>query len=390
MAALANGDHSQQDTANHTSTNAANGEASKQEAPTQLANGKPAAGKPANDQTKEAGDSKIDFTGEVKPGEDEKAGQDSKVETNGAVEESRERRDAMPSNILEKGIIYFFVRARVSVDNPEGVQDIARTYIILRPLPKGAKLGEGALEDLKNNRLLALPKKVLPKSHRDTFLTFVERAGATIEELKEDFMKGSDYDTKTTGTRHSPAMTPVGEGIYAITTTGRETHLAYMLTIPSDIGEVQEEIGLTTQGSFALSVKNPKQPGPANTNLPHGPEYPEEILEEFRNLRWMPLQPKHLDYAHTQFLLIGSGHGELGHAVDVSAKDEKNDQKITPLEEMETLEAEDEHRVQGLKGTIVVLDRYKKLLTQCSTGDDAVFADLGMSHKEFPKLMTTW
>jgi len=345
-----NADVSQQDTETHNSKDASNGEVPKQKPTTQ-----PADEKPADHKIDEDGTSNMDFTGEVKQAEDENSNQNSKFEINGAVEESQERRDAMPANILEKGIIYFFVRARVSVDHPEGVQDIARSYVILRPLPNGAKLGEGALDDSNNNRLLALPKKVLPKSHRDTFLTFVERAGATIEELKEDFMKGSDYDTKTTGTRHSPAMTPVGEGIYAITTTGRETHLAYMLTIPSSIGEVQEEIGLMSQGSFALSVKNPMQPGPANANLPHGPEFPKEIIEEFRNLRWMPLQPKHLDYANTQFLLIGSGHGGFGHAVDASAKDEKNAQKITALEEMEKLEAEDEHRVEGLKGTLELL-----------------------------------
>ncbi len=76
----------------------------------------------------------------------------------------------MPSTILEKGIIYFFFRGRVGIEEPQGVQDVARSYIVLRPLPLGAKLGEGPLEDLGNNRLLALPKKVLPVSHRDRFM----------------------------------------------------------------------------------------------------------------------------------------------------------------------------------------------------------------------------
>ena len=63
----------------------------------------------------------------------------------------------------------------------------------------------------------------------------------------------------------------------------------------------------------------------------------------------MPLQPKHLNYANAQFLLIGEGSGELGRAVEATAKDQKHE-KETPQEEMEKLEHEDEHRAEGLKG----------------------------------------
>jgi len=168
------------------------------------------------------------------------------------------------------------MRGRVGTDNPTGVLDIARSYIVLRPLPAGAALGDGAIVDMKNNRLLALPKKVLPKSGNDKFLTFVEKAGVSLDDLRKDFMEGSDYSTKTTGTSHSPAVTPIGEGVYAITTTGRESHLVYMLTIPSEIGDVQEEMGLQEKGSFVLSLKNPTASAPANATLPQGPDYPKE------------------------------------------------------------------------------------------------------------------
>jgi hypothetical protein len=69
---------------------------------------------------------------------------------------------------------------------------------------------------------------------------------------------------------------PVGEGVDAITRTNRSTHLVYMLTIPSELGEVQEELGLRSQGSFMVSVKNPERPGPASTRLPQKPEFPKE------------------------------------------------------------------------------------------------------------------
>lgn len=192
-----------------------------------------------------------------------------------AVEESEDRKQSTPSSILEKGIIYFFFRGRVGINEPSDVDEVARSYIVLRPLPHDAKLGEGPIGDNGNNRLLALPKKVVPKSPKDRFMTFVEKPNATVDDIK-NILASSDYVTKTAGSRHTPAAAPVGEGVYAITSTGRESHLAYILTIPGDISEVQNDIGLRQRGSFVTSVKNPQYSGPAGANLPKGPEYPQE------------------------------------------------------------------------------------------------------------------
>lgn len=195
--------------------------------------------------------------------------------TGNAIQETPKREESTPSSILEKGLIYFFFRGRVDIDEPSEVGEIARSYIVLRPIPHGAKLGEGPIGDDGTNRLLALPKKVLPASPKDRFMVFVEKANVALEEIKLT-LASSDYTTKTVGTRHTPSATPIGEGVYAITTTGRESHLAYILTIPSKLSEVQQDIGLRERGSFVTSVKNPKYPGPANANLPQGPEFPPE------------------------------------------------------------------------------------------------------------------
>ena len=205
-------------------------------------------------------------------------GTGSKVaEDESAVENSSKREEATPSNILEKGVIYFFFRGRVGINEPSDVNDIARSYIVLRPLPHGAKLGEGPIGDAGSNRMLALPKKVLPVSAKDRFMTFVEKTKISMDDIKSQ-LSSSDYSTKTAGTRHTPAAAPIGEGIYAITQTGRETHLAYILTIPSELGEVQQEVGLRQRGSYITSVKNPQSSGPANANLPQGAEYPQEYV----------------------------------------------------------------------------------------------------------------
>ena len=218
--------------------------------------------------------SKMDSTGKVELEEVDAKGQSTNSEGD-AVEKSSEREESTPSSILEKGIIYFFFRGRVGINEPSDVGDIARSYLVLRPLPHGAKLGDGPIGDAGNNRLLALPKKVLPVSPRDRFMIFVEKANSSMDDIRTS-IASSDYVTQTAGARHTPAATPIGEGVYAITTTGRESHLAYILTIPSELSEVQRDVGLRERGSFVTSVKNPQYAGPANTNLPQGPNFPQE------------------------------------------------------------------------------------------------------------------
>ncbi|KXT00385.1 hypothetical protein AC578_3356 [Pseudocercospora eumusae] len=314
--------------------------------------------------------------------------------TGEAVEEDKKREEAQPSNVLEKGVIYFFTRGRVGVDDPDSVQDLQRSFFVLRPLPPGGKLTDGAVQDVGNNRLIALPKKVFPRNGKDRFMAFTEKAKVSMDTLKEEFFQGSSYSTQTTGTRHTPEVTPVGEGVYAITSTGGgqgTTHLAYMLTIPSAIGEVQKDLGLADKGtkhyfvkashwshslilisgSFALSLKNPGSSAPVNA-LPNAAEYSKEIIDEFRGRGWMPAVPKHLDYVNSSFLMIGEGDFDKSSNLDPAPKDEKDENKETPQEELEKLEGEDEQRVDNLKG------------------DDTIFADLGVSSKDYPKVLTTW
>ncbi|KAF2218289.1 hypothetical protein BDZ85DRAFT_299655 [Elsinoe ampelina] len=315
------------------------------------------------------------------PHDDVHAQQDDKskpaepfTDTNGgAIEDDKQREEALPSNVLEKGIIYFFTRGRVGIEDIESVTDIQRSYFVLRPLPDGGKITDGAMDDLKNNRLIALPKKVWPKSGKDKFMAFIESAQVSNKDLKENFFQGSEYQTKTVGTRQTPPVTPVGEGVYAITSTGNrgETHLAYMLTVPKEPGELQADMGVASKSSFILSLKNPEVKGPANASLPQKPDFPKEFIEEFNNRSWMPVAPKHLDYPNAQMLMIGEDF-ESGHALEQTKKDENDDKKESPEEELEKLEHEDQIRINNLKG------------------DDTIFDDLGISKKDYPDVATTW
>lgn len=87
-------------------------------------------------------------------------------------------------------------------------------------------------------------------------------------------------------------------------------------------------------------MKNPTVSAPGNVSLPKGAEYPESIMKKFRNLRWMPLEPELLDYVNTQFLVIGEGMGNVEKATEEQQKDENDEKKETPAEEVEKLEDE--------------------------------------------------
>ncbi|KXJ87619.1 hypothetical protein Micbo1qcDRAFT_215458 [Microdochium bolleyi] len=320
-------------------------------------------------EPKESDDDKGTKREDTKPeGEDGPSKPAATTEESTAVQEGE--RPAVPSSILEKGIIYFFFRGRVNIEEPKNVDEIQRSFMILRPMATDARLGEGPIGDAGNSRLIAVPKKVFPTSGKERWIAFVEKTDVSFSALRDEFLSGEDYMTKTAGARHTPAAQPAAEGVYAITTTGRESHLAYMITLPSELGELQGDLGLKEKGSFILSTRNPAYDAPRGTALPEGPDYPKEIQNSFRSLRWQPTTPDHLDYVKSQFLLIGESDG-ISNALE-HGEDGKEDQK--PREELEKLEDEDTHRMQDLKG------------------DDsaAIFADLGARAGDYPKLETTF
>jgi len=158
---------------------------------------------------------------------------------------------------------------------------------------------------------------------------------------------------------------------YTASPTGVIAGLCLVPAVLVSYSEALKESFRSEKDTFAFSRKLRKRslPEPGKTFFGKGPDFPREIQDEFRGLRWMPTQPKHLDYVNTQFLLIGESSG-LEKATEVQVEDENKTD--TPLEEMEKLEGEDEIRVKHLKG------------------DDAIFSDLDLSKNDFPKVPSTW
>ena len=184
----------------------------------------------------------------------------------------------MPSSVLEKGIIYFFYRPRVNVPEAHSVDEVARSFIVLRPTPRGGYLdqGQGPLEAGAKCRLLMLPKKKFPTSGRERDMGFVEKSGQSMKALQDSFITGGSYETSTRGERTLEPAKPYAEGVYAITAERRATHLVYILTIPEKAGDIQKDLGLRDRGSWIVQSKNPKFPGPSYAKLPKEPEYPEQ------------------------------------------------------------------------------------------------------------------
>lgn len=96
------------------------------------------------------------------------------------------------------------------------------------------------------------------------------------------------------------------------------------------------------------------------------------IHEEFRDLRWIPSRPNHLNYDNAQILLIGESSG-IKKALTPQEEDEKAN-KEEPLEVMEELEEEDLKRMKDIPGD----------------SSASIYADLKAHAEDYPKLQTTF
>jgi hypothetical protein len=187
------------------------------------------------------------------------------------------REDIRSFKTLETGLIYFFYRSRVDILGARGINDVARSFIVLRPTPSetASSQSDTSTEFGTKFRLLVVPKKVFPTSGRIKEMGFVEKAGITLKELEKTLIAGGEYKTQTYGARTIPDATLFAKGVYAITSVQRNSYLSYILTHPKALGPVQADLGLRQRGSWLVQSKNPKLSSPASVSLPKGPEYPE-------------------------------------------------------------------------------------------------------------------
>jgi len=206
-------------------------------------------GKPAEEEEKriEEEPQKAQKTEDKKPEDKQSETAAKNGETNEDTKKQEYTRQLFLSNVsgrkvLEKGIFYFFFRPRVNTENPSSMDDVQKSYLLLRPTKSDIESAQ------KNVRIIQIPKKKLPATgSHERFLGFVLNSDQDVKALKDDIGE-STYSTATRGERVQPAARPVGEGVYAITgdPDGRTSHFAYLLTLPahatvgSQVGELTD------------------------------------------------------------------------------------------------------------------------------------------------------
>lgn len=218
------------------------------------------------------------------------------------------------TEVLEQGNIYFMYRPRVEEDDPDDIGDLERFFIALHP------------EGEKRYRLIAIGGKRVPEIERHErswgFIDMVSEDPAKIEETLQEHT----YSTKTRGERTQPAARPAGQGAYAIANVdGNNMHLLYALELPEQSDEVQRELQIAPEASFALSVKNPEKGSPQATGLreERQAKYPKQVQELFRDRRFDQEHPELLDYEGAEIVLVGARTDpEAAYDVDLKPDDE--------------------------------------------------------------------
>jgi hypothetical protein len=222
------------------------------------------------------------------------------------------RQPEVSEEIIEKGDIYFVYRPRVEEREAEGIGDIQRFYMVMKP------------EGQKRFRVAVLGRKHLPEASEHEriwgFIESVKPADAVEEEFREHH-----YPTKTRGERTLPAVRPAGEGVYALIQRGRNLHLTYELELPERPGPVQKELNIERQAAYILSIKNPEMPSPPGSGLPKRQEahYPKKLEQEFRGRRFATEDPHLLDYEGAEFVLVGARTDpERAYDIDIETEHE--------------------------------------------------------------------
>jgi len=245
------------------------------------------------------------------PAEDQNIPKEEGQHKTGHDQYTKAEMEEAKKNILEKGRIFFFYRPRVDHDEVHSQKDVQRLYLELCPDNK----------EKHKVRLLVLGRKKLPNptSHRkEVFWAFVDHVADRQDEITA-VLESITYDTKTLGERTIPASRCIGEGVYEIVMHHDRAHLAYVLTVPSVVGEVQEEFNIMKEASFILQVKNPEYskidegvPGLSSDMQAH---YDKSLQQDFDSklsedsqikFASPPDMPRFLDVKNTQLLLVGA------------------------------------------------------------------------------------
>jgi hypothetical protein len=214
---------------------------------------------------------------------------------------------------LERGDIYFFYRPRVNVDEVRSLDDVQRLFLVLH------------VDGTHRLREIIVGTKHLPDpdSHERAW-AFVAQVSDRAEDIRAE-LRQRTYETKTRGEQRQPPARPVGEGRYLIADHDGHGHLAYVLEIPSDLGDAQRAMRIGREASYVVAVRNPDAPAPpgmgrAGRKL----NLPEPLRNRFGGRRFAQLDtPEWLDHEGVELVIIGAAREpgrELGLELDPQAE----------------------------------------------------------------------
>ncbi|MDB5105222.1 MAG: hypothetical protein JWP91_2911 [Fibrobacteres bacterium] len=197
------------------------------------------------------------------------------------------------ARILEHGDIFFFYRPKTGLDGARKLEDVASFHLVLHPIKRNLY------------RYAAVSLKGLLASGRPSGDAGISGWSAKLETV------GSSAAMVARKLREAPpvpAARACGEGVYAIAAHGAHTHLAYVLELPEEPGEVQEALAISKRANPLISVINPILEIPANQVSPQVvlPEYPPKLMAKFGDKRSIPANPAELiDYEGAEILVAG-------------------------------------------------------------------------------------
>jgi hypothetical protein len=227
------------------------------------------------------------------------------------------------TQMLEYGDIYFFYRPKVGSEQVKSINDVRRFFMVMAPEGR-----EGKKQKHQIYRLFVIGKKSLPeirKSEARASERYWARVGGIFQDANE-----LTKELLSDEFRQGDVARPVGEGKYAIVKHQTHAELAYILEIPNEPGQAQNELGIEKEASYVISVINPKIPVPAgypSTEVP--PKYPKEILQELSETEnFIPLSrdTQLIDYQNAQIILIGAreGHDIIKNEIGIKINYDKN------------------------------------------------------------------
>jgi hypothetical protein len=233
------------------------------------------------------------------------------------------------AEILERGEILFLYQPRVEEEDPSGLGDVQRFYVVLWP------------EGSSRFRLLVVGRKRLAD------VAAHERAWGFVDLVTDDAgaleraLRAGERETKTRGERrHQPAARPAGAGAYAVSLEGwADAPVLRARTARAGAGRGAAGLRHRLGGKLRAVGQEPGGRAPLGAGLARAEkaEFPEELQREFHGRRFAAENVRLLDIEGAEFILVGARRDpERAYGLDIEPRgaDRHRDEILRELRDL--------------------------------------------------------